>query len=357
MAGFVNGFALIIGVSNYLLVPKLPKVVSKDAKDIYSILSSPSQCGYQDVNIRLLLDEQATAQNIRDGLLWLSQAAHSEDTCFIYFSGHGGRMNVNDNIVRNYLIPFDCEPSRLDTTAIADNELTDLLNKIAVKKIIVIFDSCYSGGTGNIKSTQSIIGLKSGFSDSYYEKLASGRGRIIMASSRSDEVSLVLPGMENSLFTAFFLEALQGKARTRGDGLIRVFDIFDYVSEEVPAHGSQHPIFKANNLEDNFVISLYLGGLKQISGASTNQRLSTLVDKRLLREELVRAFSTEELEMLCADIQQDLISDGINVDVGLDISGGEGKAAKVLNLIQYLDRRKYLAYLVAAFRRERPGII
>jgi len=55
-----------------------------------------------------------------------------------------------------------------------------------------------------------------------------------MASSRSDEVSLVLAGMDNSLFTYYLLEALQGKAYTRDDGLIRVFDVFDYISEAVP---------------------------------------------------------------------------------------------------------------------------
>ncbi len=40
-----------------------------------------------------------------------------------------------------------------------------------------------------------------------------------------------------------------------------------------------------------------------------------------------------------------------------EIVGGSGKPAQVLNLIQYLDRRGYLDYLVKAVRRARPGII
>ena len=41
----------------------------------------------------------------------------------------------------------------------------------------------------------------------------------------------------------------------------------------------------------------------------------------------------------------------------LEMVGGEGKRAKVLNLIQYLERRNYLSYLVSAVRKARPEII
>jgi len=43
--------------------------------------------------------------------------------------------------------------------------------------------------------------------------------------------------------------------------------------------------------------------------------------------------------------------------VNLEMVGGEGKRAKVLNLIQYLERRGYLSYLVSAVRKARPEII
>jgi len=43
--------------------------------------------------------------------------------------------------------------------------------------------------------------------------------------------------------------------------------------------------------------------------------------------------------------------------VNLDMVGGEGKRTKVLNLIDYLDRRGRLPYLVSAVRQARPEII
>jgi hypothetical protein len=81
------------------------------------------------------------------------------------------------------------------------------------------------------------------------------------------------------------------------------------------------------------------------------------VDKRTLRETMVQAFSLDELELLCADIEHDLAANGIALQVNLELVGGSGKPGKVLSLISYLDRRGHLTYLVTAVRRARPGSI
>jgi catechol 2,3-dioxygenase-like lactoylglutathione lyase family enzyme len=80
-------------------------------------------------------------------------------------------------------------------------------------------------------------------------------------------------------------------------------------------------------------------------------------DKRALRTALVQAFSLEELESLCFDIQQELTDSGQAVEVSLEMIGGASKTAKVINLIAYLDRRALLHYLVKAVRTARPGVI
>lgn len=357
MAGFKNSYALIVGIANYLKVRKLPETVLQDARDVDALLRSPEHCGYLDDHVRLLLDQQATASGLRAGLRWLAEVAEPNDTVLFFFSGHGGRI-LNGPYAGNYLIPYECDPLDLAGTALSGYEITNLLRKIRAQRLLVLFDCCYAGGTGDTKG----IGLtretfKSGLDEPYYERLAHGTGRVIMASSRSDEESLVLPGMSNSLFTHCLLEALRGAARTRGDGLIRVFDVFDYVSEEVPARGPQHPIFKANDLENNFPIALYLGGKQVGPSAGFPLLRRTAVDARALREAIVAAFSLEELDVLCADVQQALAADGVDLPLDLELVGGLGKRGKVLNLIRYLERRGYLAYLVAAVRRERPGII
>lgn len=356
-AEFSNGYGLVIGVANYPKVRKLPNTILKDARDVAQVIRSPLHCSYPDDHVRLLLDGEATAQGIRDGLRWLASSTGADDTALVFFSGHGGRIEQGPG-QDNYLIPYDCDPRDLKTTAISGSELTELLREIRAQRLLVLFDCCYSGGTGEAKDLGfEEIAFKDGFREQYYEKLAQGTGRVIMASSRPDEVSLVLPGMDNSLFTHYLLEALNGKARTRADGLIRVFDLFEYVSEEVPAQAAQHPIFKASDLDKNFPIALFEGGKRVAAGSPAAQPLPTRVNRRELREVIVQRFTMADLELMCDDIEEALREDNIKLQVDLELFGGGGRPVIVRRLIEYLDNRQYLSYLVSAVRRERPGII
>jgi len=81
------------------------------------------------------------------------------------------------------------------------------------------------------------------------------------------------------------------------------------------------------------------------------------VNQRQLRDIMVKHFGQEDLALLCHDIELELEKAGIEQQVNLEIVGGSGKAMQILNLIQYLDRRGYLSYLVAAVQRARPGSI
>ncbi len=78
-----------------------------------------------------------------------------------------------------------------------------------------------------------------------------------------------------------------------------------------------------------------------------------------LRRAIVRSFSLDEEALLCADIRQALADDGVDLMLDLDALGGreQGEEALVLALIEYLNRRGYLSYLVEAVRRERPGSV
>ena len=95
-----------------------------------------------------------------------------------------------------------------------------------------------------------------------------------------------------------------------------------------------------------------------MTGAQESERLRPPdgnVDRVALRGFLVRTFSLEDLSLLCQDIEQDLDDRGIHLQVSMEMVGGSSLEAKVLNLIQYLDRRGYLGYLVNAARAARPG--
>lgn len=81
------------------------------------------------------------------------------------------------------------------------------------------------------------------------------------------------------------------------------------------------------------------------------------LDKRSLRTAMVEAFNLEDLDVICQDVQEELNNNGIELLVNMDMVGGQGKAGKILNLIEYLARRGYLPYLLRAVRQARPGLI
>jgi len=263
MPAMDNAHALVIGIANYQHINKLPSIVLKDAQDIHDLLVDPNRCGYppDPDNVQLLLDGQATQAAIRQALTDLTARSDQDATVFLYLSSHGGRVESGP-YAGEYLLPVDVVPNRVNTTAISGAEFTGALRAIPARKVVVVFDCCHSGGIGQPKDATAPV-IKAGFSDGYYDALKEGRGRAILASSRSTESSWVLPDAENSLFTQHLLAGLQGGISSE-DGLIRIFDLFEYLQPRVTGDQSnQHPIFKAE-LEENFPVALYLGGQKGV---------------------------------------------------------------------------------------------
>lgn len=261
MMAFNRGYAVVVGVANYPHFTRLPSPILQDAQDIGSLLQEENYCGYPAAQVRVLLDSEATAVRIREGLQWLADHAGEGDTAVFFFSGHGGRMSTG-SATSNFLLAYDTHLTNLHDTAISGAELTGLLQQVRADRLLVLFDCCHAGGIGEAKSPSVLSDFKTGLDEQLYEQLGQGQGRAIITSSRADELSWLLPGMVNSLFTHYLLEALRGAAPTRGDGMVRLFDVFDYVSGKVRVHEPrQQPLLKAE-VETNFPIALHLGGQK-----------------------------------------------------------------------------------------------
>jgi hypothetical protein len=79
------------------------------------------------------------------------------------------------------------------------------------------------------------------------------------------------------------------------------------------------------------------------------------IDKRRLRNIIQESYSTGELELLCADLQEQLRARGHDVRLSLADIGGATKPVQVLNLIEFLDRRRALDVLIQTVGEQRPG--
>lgn len=271
MPSLENVHALVVGIANYCAINPLPPTVLTDARAIYSALTDRSLCAYPADNVALLLDGAATKDALRQAFAELWAKTSSDSTVLVYVSGHGARIESGAH-VGDYLLPVDARyvnSESLAQTAISGAEFSASLHAIPARKLVVILDCCHAGGIGEPKDASSIP--KIGLSETYLDSLKGGRGRVILASSRSSELSWILPGASNSLFTSHLLAGLQGGANGAG-GVIRIFDLFDYVQPRVVAdRPDQHPIFKAE-IEENFPVALHLGGQKQAPLASSPTR-------------------------------------------------------------------------------------
>lgn len=245
-----NGYALLIGIGNYETINRLEKT-TVDARSIHSTLV---ESGYLVQNTCLLLDQQATKAAISDALNWLASLANSDDTVVIFFSGHGVRRLGGFN-PGEYLCPVDTQINNLEGSCISNIEFANALHSIKAGRLAVFLDACHSGGVGDTKDIDATI--KVGLSEAAYIRLASEgtmekQGRVIIASCKADEVSWELPGMSNGLFTHYLLQGLRGEA-ARLDGQVPIMRLFEYVSDKVPQHRSQHPFIRAAS--ENFIIA------------------------------------------------------------------------------------------------------
>ncbi|MCS7056475.1 MAG: caspase family protein [Thermoflexales bacterium] len=386
MANFEQGYALIIGIANYPRVRPLPASVLNDARAVSAILQNPARAGYPKDQVRLLLDDDATRQGILDGLSWLAEHAGPDATAVVYFSGHGGRVTEGEQ-AGNYLIAYDTRLNAIKTTAISSAEFTAALNRIRTQKLVVLLDACHSGGTGDPKAADltdddALINahakaadepvVKRGLDEAAYDQLKQGSGRVIFASSRPEEASYVLPNAQNSLFTQCLLEALDGKAKHEGDGLLRIFDVVAYVFREVPKrHSRQHPIFKVSDLDANFPLALYMGGQKSLAEApaqtTTAADLLALLPKQTtlntssvvaMRDFVDEHYTLDEMEVLCADVAAQVEArTGQRARLSLSIVGAAGKPQKLAAqaIVDYLNRRGWLPDLIEVLRRDFPG--
>ena len=251
----------------------LPGAVVQDARDVGAVLTSREHCGYDPRDVHVLLDGDATLGEMRRAFAAVAGAAAQEDTVVVFFSGHGARVGDSDG-VGSALLPVECDLRRLCATSLVETELSRALGQFRTRRLLVLLDACHSGGAAGVKGIQGVGSGVGSVSLGYWGKslarLADGTGRVVIASCRASEEAWVLEDARNSVFTAHLLGALRGEAHGRGDGLIRVFDLFNHVSEGVKRElpGRQHPVFKASDLEDNFPVALYRGGVKSgVTGA------------------------------------------------------------------------------------------
>ncbi|KAI0643988.1 caspase domain-containing protein [Trametes meyenii] len=141
--------ALCIGI-NYRGQPNELHGCVNDAKNVTNFLM---RRGYKEEDIVILTDDakssrqRPTRTNIIDAMHWLVKGAHTHDSLFFHYSGHGGQIKDKDgDEIDGYdeiIFPLDYKSAGYITD--------DDMHAIMVKKLptgcrlTALFDSCHSG--------------------------------------------------------------------------------------------------------------------------------------------------------------------------------------------------------------------
>lgn len=181
-----------------------------------------------DVTYRLILNSQATVENIIGAISSLFSKARKNDIVVFFFSGHGypGGFQAYDGPLGYDMVRKAMSGSR------ARNKM-------------IFADACFSG---DIRTPRRDTG----------SDMAAARKAQVMLflSSRSDEVSLERADMTNGFFTAYLQRGLRGAADSDHNRTVTAKELFDYVHTRVALQSGnrQHPVMWGNFPDDMPVI-------------------------------------------------------------------------------------------------------
>ncbi len=144
--------ALLIGVGKYKNnIKDLPGV----SIDIETMKDSAKILGFEEKNIKLLLNEQATLENVRKTIkVWLIDGTSVNDKVLIYFSGHGSRVpdinNDEEDGADEVLVLYDSlvikkNHKKTLENVLLDDEFSSYLQQIKSHDLMLLVDACNSG--------------------------------------------------------------------------------------------------------------------------------------------------------------------------------------------------------------------
>ena len=177
--------ALLVGVGKHERQSPFRDLPGID-RDLATMRQVARELGFEDRQIRVLADEEATLEGIRSTFeSWLIDAVAPGERALFYFSGHGYYLadrNGDESDRRDeILVPHDYAGTvEALTNVLVDDEVEDWLDRLRTEDVVVFLDACHSGsavrsGSGPVAwslfdggpfsaaSTRSAVGGSNGY--------------------------------------------------------------------------------------------------------------------------------------------------------------------------------------------------
>jgi len=227
--------ALVVGVSQYQS-PTRPTFGG--AGDAGAVKAALLKNGWSEENIRMLVDGEATAANIRSGLDWLVNGSGPDTFSFFHYSGHTRQepRGMADGDAEEY----DELLWGVDNQFIADGELGDRLRGLQGRSVISIA-ACEAAG---------------------FDDNISAPNRLMLTASRETEKAYEYSGAARSVFVELLFEQaiLNGAGDADGNGAVSLQEAFAHAAAEAPVatanqepYGPQNPVMAGGDGSEWFL--------------------------------------------------------------------------------------------------------
>jgi hypothetical protein len=203
-------YALIIGNQKYEKIQSLDTPMT-DARDVDKVLRE--KYGFETT---LLLD--ANRYQILTAMNELRAKLTENDNLLIYYAGHGVLDKVNK---RGHWLPVDAE---LDSDAnwISTVSITDILNAMSARHILVVADSCYSAALTRAAIPRLDAGMSPEKKSEWVKTLLKTKSRTALTSGGMEPVLDGGGDGHHSVFANAFIKELQNNNNfLEGQGLYR----------------------------------------------------------------------------------------------------------------------------------------
>ena len=231
---FGNYYALVIGNDRYAHLPSLDTPIA-DAKTVAAILK-------KKYGFKTKVLANANRYKILSSMNELRKKLNEKDNLLIYYAGHGELDKVNQ---RGQWLPVDAE---MENTAnwISTDAITDILNTMSVKHIIVVADSCYSGAMSRSALARLEPGMSNELKAKWLQTMIKTRSRTVLTSGGLKPV-MDAGADGHSVFAKAMIDALR-KNRTVMEGQTLFQQVYTMVKkkagnvgfEQTPQYGPIH---------------------------------------------------------------------------------------------------------------------
>lgn len=211
---FGDYYALIIGNNQYEGFHDL-KSAEADALAMEKMFRE--RYGFKT---ELLLN--ATRYEILSAMNRKREQLSDKDNLVVYYAGHGELSNG-----KGYWMPVDAEPNST-TNWISNTAITDMVESMSAKHVMVIADSCYSGSLTRSSLARIVPGMTPETKLKWYNSVAALKVRTVLSSGGVKPVLDSNGTSKHSLFAQALLDEL-GSA----DGIVEAYELFLKVQKRV----------------------------------------------------------------------------------------------------------------------------